>query len=188
MRVLVVSAYEADAMGADTTAFVASILKQDGHEVSELDVVGEFSGYLSEAEHRAYDEPEPLLAEDTRRWAEQVQAAEALVFCYPTTLFSVPAILKAWLERVFVPGVAFVFDEKQRVRPGLAGVRRLAVVTTTPHRPGRTRQARDLGRRTILWTLRLNCSRLCRRTFVSLPVGVPVASRRDLLNRRLTGW
>ncbi len=70
-----------------------------------------------------------------------------------------------------VLGVAFVFDAKQRVRPGLKNVRRLGVVTTTPHSRFATWRARDLGYRTIMRTLRLNCHPLCRRTFIRLPAG-----------------
>ena len=117
-----------------------------------------------------------------------MQKAEALVFCYPTVLFTVPASLKAWMERVMVPGVAFVFDENNKVRPGLTGVRRLAVVTSTPHHPRRVRKARDLGRRTVMRTLRLNCHALCRRTFVSLPTGLSAEARRKELDRQLAGW
>ena len=45
----------------------------------------------------------------TRPWPgtrSLVRWADALVFVYPTWWMGLPAILKGWLERVFVPGVA----------------------------------------------------------------------------------
>lgn len=187
MRVVLVNGYRSDSVDADTGEVVASLLRHDGHDVEVLDV-GDQRRFLSADEHVAYESGEPLVAEDTRRDALLVQKAEALVFCYPTTLFTVPAALKGWLERVMVPGVAFVFNDKNKVRPGLTSVRRLAVVTTSPHSDRRTRRARDLGRRTVLRTLRLNCHPLCRRTFVSLASGLPAEARRQRLSDRLVGW
>ena len=187
MRVLLVNAYPSENPDADTSELVASVLRHDGHSVEVLDV-GDHSRFLSAEEHVAYDTDTPLVAEDTRRDALLVQKAEALVFCYPTTLFTVPAALKGWLERVMVPGIAFVFNDKKKVRPGMTGVRRLVVVTTSPHSDRRTRQARDLGRRTVLRTLRLNCHPLCRRTFVSMASGLPVKARQQTLSDQLSGW
>ena len=46
-----------------------------------------------------------------REHARLVQWADCLVFVYPTWWSGLPAMLKGWLERVMVPGVAFVFDE-----------------------------------------------------------------------------
>lgn len=140
---------------------------------------------MSTAERGAYHEPEPLMAAETKAAAKAVGDADALLFCYPTTTFTVPAVLKGWLERVLVPGVAFVFDAKDRVAPGMTNVRRLGVVTTTPHGWLTTKRARDQGRRTILWTLRLSCHRLCRRTFASMPVGSVDQAR---ITRALRRW
>ena len=39
-------------------------------------------------------------------------------------------MLRGWLERVLVPGVAFTFDEQGKVRPALSNVRRIVGVST----------------------------------------------------------
>jgi hypothetical protein len=58
-------------------------------------------------------------------------ARRALVFVYPTWWSGLPAILKGWLERVLVPGVGFVLDERtNKVRPGLGQVRHLVGIST----------------------------------------------------------
>ena len=172
VRVLLIDAYDEDDPDRGVVAVATTTLRAAGHDVDHHCLQAQrFAMVMTEAERAAYHEDEPLIALETRAAADAVAAADALLFCYPTTTFTVPAPLKGWLERVLVPGVAFVFDAKGRVAPGMTNVRRLGVITTTPHGWRATRRARDQGRRTILWTLRLSCHRLCRRTFVSLPVG-----------------
>lgn len=185
MRVLVVDAFPSHHVDATVTAETVTVLEAQGNTVDLLSLDSpELSSFMTAEERRAYESDQPLISAATQASAAQVQAAEALVFCYPTTLFGVPPELKSWLERVMVMGVAFVFDDKQRVRPGLTNVRRLAVVTTTPHGVVRTANARDLGRRTIMRTLRLNCHPMCRRTFVRLQQSDPANGGEDTPERR----
>ena len=192
MRVLLIDAYPVDDPDRIVAQLAAKTLVAGGHQVEQLGLAADgFEPYMSEAERAAYHEDEPLLTEETRACAGAVKGADALLFCYPTTTFTVPALLKGWLDRVLVPGVAFELDSEGRVVPAMTNIRRLGVVTTTPHRWLATRRARDLGRRTIMWSLRLSCHRLCRRTFVSLPRGAGLgdgagAGRR--ISRALSRW
>ena len=83
----------------------------------------------------------------------------------PTTepAFGLPAVLKGFLDRVFVPGVAFTLDPRtEKVRPGLLHVRRLVGITTYGSARLKTRLFTDPGRRTLLRTVRLVCNRLAR--------------------------
>lgn len=185
MRVLVVDAYPEGHAAAVVVDSVITTLEGNGHVVERHALAGdEWESFMTADEKRAYETDEPLIAPETRAAAAAVQAADALVFCYPTTMFGVPPVLKGWLERVMVLGVAFVFDRKRRVRPGLKNIRRLGVVTTSPHGRRRTWRARDGGFRTFMRTLRLNCHPLCRHTFIRLPAGDEVAE--DSLRR--LGW
>jgi len=186
MRVLVIDAYdEADPDSHVVRAAIDS-LQRRGHDVEHLSLAtDELAGFMTPAEHRAYESETPLIAAETKASAFSVQAADALLFCYPTTLFGVPPRLKSWLERVMVMGVAFVFDDKKRVRPGLKNVRHLGVITTSPHSVRATMRARDLGRRTLMRTLRLNCHPLCMRTFVRLRAG---GAHHAAIDRRLVRW
>ena len=185
MKVLVVDAFSPDGPDKALVHEAIATLRGSGHEVEHRPLVGgPFEVFMSAEERREYHGAEPLITDETIDHAQALKAAAALLFCYPTTLFTVPSILKGWIERVLVPGVAFVFDAKERVRPGLTNIRRLGVVTTTPHDPQQTRRARDAGRRTILWNLRLSCHKLCRRTFVLVPAGsADVTQMRRALGR-----
>jgi NAD(P)H dehydrogenase (quinone) len=57
---------------------------------------------------------------------------DTLIFVYPTWWYGLPAMLKGWLDRVMLPGVAFLMpDEANRnIRPGLRHITRLGVFTT----------------------------------------------------------
>lgn len=188
-RVLVLEAFEAADPDRAVVDVAVETLQAAGHAVKKLSLAAEFGGFMSEAERAAYHGDEPLVADDTIAAAAEIAKADAMLFCYPTTTFTVPATMKAWLERVLVPGVAFVFDSSGRVRPGMTNIKRLGVITTTPHARSVTRRARDGGRRTVLWTLRLSCGRRCRRSFVSIPMGsADTASTTVDIERALNRW
>ena len=168
MRVLLLDGY--DPLDEDRRLVVEAVeeLEAGRHEVDLL-AVHDFDSVMSAAERTAYHSDQPVISDDARDSTERLQAAQALLFCYPTVAFNVPATLKGWLERVMVPGVAFVFDDQHRVRPGMQNIRRIGAITTSPHsRLGRFR-ARDAGKRTTARTLRLSAHKRCRTTFVSVP-------------------
>ena len=56
--------------------------------------------------------------------------AEALVLCFPTWCFGLPAMLKGWFDRVLMPGVAFDLSDPANVKPSLTHLRRIAAVVT----------------------------------------------------------
>ena len=168
MRVLLLDGY--DPSDDDRRVVVEAVgeLKAGSHEVDLLAVHG-FNAVMSAAERAAYHSDQPVISDDVRDSATRLQAADALLFCYPTVAFNVPASLKGWLERVMVPGVAFVFDDQHRVRPGMQNIRRIGAVTTSPHSRWARFRARDAGKRTTARTLRLSAHKRCRTTFVSVP-------------------
>jgi putative NADPH-quinone reductase len=79
-----------------------------------------------------------------------------------------PAILKGWLERVMVPGVGFVIDEKHHIRRGLTQVRRIVGISTYGSRWWYVKVMHDNGRRTLLRALRLNTAVVTRRSWLGL--------------------
>ena len=108
MRVLVVLAHpvaESFAHAIHRSAVTALI--RAGHEVRELDLYGiRFDPVMSAEDRLDYHTPgtnEVPVAEhlDHLRWAE------GLVFVYPTWWYSMPAMLKGWIDRVWVPHATF---------------------------------------------------------------------------------
>jgi NAD(P)H-dependent FMN reductase len=67
--------------------------------------------------------------EAVREYVERLRQAEGVIFVFPTWWYGMPAILKGYLDRVWLPGVAFEFGP-QAIRPLLTNMRLLGVVTT----------------------------------------------------------
>ncbi len=187
MRVLLIDAFAPDDADRRNADIAADVLATAGHDVRRVDVVADgFVPHMSAAERRVYhDEGANIVADEVRSSAEGVRWAEALLFCYPTKAFMVPAELKAWFERVLLPGVTFGFNARGKVVRGMTNIRRLGVVTSTPHGRWATARARDRGRRSIMWTLRLSCAKTCRRTFISVRAG---SDAEATIRRRLRRW
>lgn len=86
-------------------------LEQAGHEVDLLDLYGEgFDPVLSAQERRGYHTPgeneKPVESHLAR-----LRACEGLLFVYPTWWYGPPAMLKGWIDRVWVPHATFRMPE-----------------------------------------------------------------------------
>lgn len=170
MRVLIVDAFRADQAGKPLIDTATAALTGAGHEVHRIDL--EASGFpmvMTEEERRCYDDVgDNICCPHVAASVEETQAAQAVIFGYQTTVHTIPAHLKGWLERSMLPGVAFVFNEDNKVRPGLGSLRRLGAITTTPHGRRATWSAGNPGRRTIMRSFRANCGFRVRSTYVSI--------------------
>ncbi|QBF30686.1 NAD(P)H-dependent oxidoreductase [Thalassococcus sp. S3] len=129
-RALVLFAHPcAESFSAALNAQVVAQLQASGWDVDVCDLNAEgFDPVLSEAERRGYHDVGRNRA-PVSAYVERLHAAEALVMVFPVWNFGYPAILKGFLDRVFLPGVSFRLEEG-RVVPNLTHIRRLAAVTT----------------------------------------------------------
>jgi NAD(P)H dehydrogenase (quinone) len=171
VRVLVVHAHpSATSVSRAVCGAAEAGLRDAGHEVTVLHLDDEgFRVAMTAEERRAYHSPQPVLDPVVARHGALVRDAEALVFVYPTWWAAPPAILKGWLERVMVPGVAFHLDEEtHKVRPDLRHVRRLVGITTYGSSRLYVRVLNDPGRRMVSRALGTLCSRRCRRRWLAL--------------------
>ena len=171
MRALVVYAHPSpDSLTHAACERATAALTAAGHDVTCLDLYAEqVDAAMSEAERRAYHTAGPILDPTVAHHAELVRRAEALVFVYPTWWMGPPAVLKGWLDRVLVPGVAFHLDPlTHRVVSELRGIRRVVGVTTYGSSWMSVRFATDGGRRTLLRALRMLCARDCRTAWLAL--------------------
>jgi putative NADPH-quinone reductase len=180
VNVLVVHAHpDPDSFSAALRARAEAGLTRAGHQVTVLDLyrLG-YNPTLSAEELRSYESlggptgathPDPMVADHL----ELLGQAQALVFVYPTWWQGLPAMLKGWLDRTLLPGVAFTLDRSDpsapvKVRPGLTNVRRLVGITTYGSGPLEVRLLGDGGRRTVTRSVRLLCHRRCRTTWLGL--------------------
>lgn len=170
MRAVVVLAHPNPASFNHTiAAAVMAALEAGGHSAVLHDLYAEgFTAAMSTSEREAYHGDEPVVDPLVRAHIADLAGADTLIFVYPTWWSTMPAILKGWLERVMVPGVAFVFDASGRVRPGLTHVRRLVGISTygSPH--WYVRLINDNGRRTITRALRMSTGWRTRSTWLPL--------------------
>ena len=131
MRILVVYCHPVEtSYHASLHAEVLRSLRAAGHEVDDCDLYAEaFDPVLSRAERLGYHEV-PANRLPVQRYVERLEWAEALVFCFPTWCFGLPAMLKGFCDRVLVPGVAFDISDPQNVKPALTHIRRIGAVVT----------------------------------------------------------
>src|SRR5688572_8761619 len=130
MRYLVVYAHPvADSFVAALHRCVVKTLREAGHTVDDCDLNAEgFQPVLSEAERRAYHDVGANRA-SIEKEIERLTNCEGLVFVFPTWWYGMPAILKGYIDRVWLPGVTFTLDGG-RTRPLLHHIVRFGVVTT----------------------------------------------------------
>lgn len=104
-------------------------LAQAGHEVDLCDLYAEgFDPVLSAAEREGYHAI-PSNREPVEGYIQRVQRAEALVLSFPTWSYGLPAILKGFFDRVFIPGVSFTLVDGM-ARPNLTHIRKIAGIST----------------------------------------------------------
>ncbi|GAA2861683.1 NAD(P)H-dependent oxidoreductase [Pseudonocardia halophobica] len=89
--------------------------------------------FVSHGSRRAYDAG--TLPPEIRAEQEKLRRADALVLQFPLWWFGMPAILKGWVDRVFVDGFAYGVrgpdGRTRRYGDGVLAGKRALVVTTT---------------------------------------------------------
>jgi NAD(P)H dehydrogenase (quinone) len=169
MRVLVIYCHP------DPESFIAAArdralagLAAASHDVRVTDLYGQgFQPEMTAIERRTHGEPG--VAGDLQRHADDLQWAEALVLVYPTWWSAQPAVLKGWIDRVWVAGVAWELPEGKNVlRPLLTDVRRIVVVTTHGSSKLVNALQGEAGKRTVTRSIRVMCSRRTRTTWCAL--------------------
>lgn len=148
-RVLLVHAHPVPgSLSSALATAVQSGLEASGTTVTKLNLYEQkFDPLLSMDERHRYlgptrEHPDlppyPSVPRDVRPHVDALQTHDAIVFVYPTWWFNVPAILKGWLDRVFLPGVAFKLPHLEPagspVRGGLVPcldhVKKMGIVST----------------------------------------------------------
>ncbi len=130
MRVLLLYAHpNPESYNAALFAAVREGLVEAGHEVDVCDLYAEgFQPVLTREERVGYHDI-PANRGPVDGYVRRVENAEALVMVHPVWNFGLPAILKGFFDRVFLPGVSFKMVDG-KVRPSLHNIRKLLIVTT----------------------------------------------------------
>jgi NAD(P)H dehydrogenase (quinone) len=147
---------------------VVGALRRRGDDVRVHDLYADgFDPVFSSAEraHHLDPGPHPSVA----RYAEDLRWCRQLVLVYPTWWSGPPAMLKGWIERVWVDDVAWHLPPgSNRLRGRLRNIRR--IVTVTSHGSGRFTNALegDVGKHLVGRMLRALCHPLARTKWIAL--------------------
>ena len=180
MRTLVVYAHPLD------DSFIAAArdrailgLRSAGHEVRLTDLYADgFEPALPLDEwsnHLADPTTKPAVAGyiDDLRWAE------SLVLVYPTWWGGQPAMLKGWLDRVWIKGVAWDLKPgSARISPRLTNIRRLTAITSHGSSKAVNMVQGESGKRVLTRSIGFACNRFRRTTWCAL-YGIDAATDAD---------
>ena len=169
MRALVIYCHpKPDSFTASVRDVVLDKLQAAGADIRLRDLYAEaFQPILTSAELDRYlDETN---TQGLERDVDDLRWCDTLLFVYPTWWYGLPAMLKGWLDRALLPGVAFLMPDRENgnIRPGLTHVTRLGVFTTGGASWWLSTFVGAPGRRTLLRGLRLNCAKRCKTAFLS---------------------
>jgi len=105
-------------------------LRAAGHEVDLLDLYAEkFDPVLTEEGRRYYHDPARNQT-GLESYIARLTSADALIVQFPTWCFGMPAMLKGFLDRMFMPGVAFDISDPAQVKPMLGNIKCIVGIVT----------------------------------------------------------
>src|SRR5690554_6947990 len=105
-------------------------LKEQNHQVRVRDLYAlGFDPVLSLEELQRYDSQEGDIPADVKAEQEEILWADHLIFVYPTWWWSMPGMMKGYVDRVFLPGFAFEVGD-QGIKGLLAGKKAWIIQTT----------------------------------------------------------
>ncbi len=174
----------------DPESFTAAVrdtvldrLAAQGAETRLTDLYAErFDPALSRSDHAAYDTGDltPIASH-----AENIAWADTLIFTYPTWWYGLPAVLKGWLDRTLLPGLAFHLPDAthRTIRPGLTHITRLGVFTTCGASRTLTFLVGAPGKRTLLRGVGFLCAPRRRTAFAAhylMDTSTPASRARHL--------
>ena len=120
---------------------VVSTLAACGHEVVFHDLYAEgFDPVMTAAEITSDGPVDPKIAGH----CEELAAAEGIVVIHPNWWGQPPALLKGWIDRVVLPGVAYRFlegDGGEGIPEGLLKVKTAVALNTSNTEAGREQEA-----------------------------------------------
>ena len=157
MRTLIVYAHPcAESFSAAIHGTVLKALTDRGWQIDDCDLNAEgFQPVMTVEERRDYHKI-PDNTSPVETYVNRLRAAETLIMIFPIWNFGYPAILKGFLDRVFLPGVTFKLKDGE-VQPGLTNIKRLAAFTTYGGTRMRALITGDPPRKCITRAIRYAC-------------------------------
>ncbi len=172
MRLLLVYCHpDPHSYGAALRQAAADALRSAGHEMRQIDLYAEgFNPVFSAAEKATYLGDTAQNIAGVSAHVDALRWAEGWVVVYPTWFYGAPAMLKGWLERVWLPGVSFrIATGRQRTIGGeLSNIRRFIGITTSGSPWWWLKMIGDPGRSLFMKGLRPLYAKRCRMQWLQL--------------------
>jgi NAD(P)H dehydrogenase (quinone) len=146
-------------------------LQSGGHELRVIDLYAEgFNPVFSAEEKRTYLTDTGKNIAGVAQHVEALRWADGWVVVYPTWFYGAPAMLKGWLDRVWLPGVSFrIATAKQRTIGGeLSNIKLFIGITTSGSPWWWLKVIGDPGRSLFMKGLRPLYAKSCRRKWLQL--------------------
>jgi NAD(P)H dehydrogenase (quinone) len=157
--------------GAALARAARQALEDNGHTVKFIDLYAEgFNPVLSLAEKTNYLPNTAYNIELVKPHVDALQWAEGFVVYYPTWYYGPPAMLKGWLERVWLPGISFDIPKKKgdRAEGKLKNIRQFVGISTSGSPWWWLKLIRDPGRNMFMRGFRPLYARGCKMHWLQL--------------------
>jgi NAD(P)H dehydrogenase (quinone) len=115
-RALVVTAHPAaSSLTRAITTAITQMLRSHGYDTEVADLSAEtFDPVFGPSDHAAFASGGALPV-DVRQEQQRIDRADHLILVYPVYWWAMPALLKGWIDRVFVSGWAFDEDANGKI-------------------------------------------------------------------------
>ncbi len=159
MRVLVLFAHPVESsFGAAVHKTLVETLRKRGHQIDDCDLNAEGFDPVMRRQDRIDYHDVKVNRERVRPYVDRLLAADALALSFPVWNMGFPAILKGFIDKVFLPGVSFNLSANGDYAPALFNIKKLGVACTYGGDRLRTFLAGDPCRRFITRSLRVTCA------------------------------
>lgn len=169
MKALVVYSHPcAESYNAAIRDTVVGSLQTAGYEVRLIDLyeIG-FDPVMSAVEWREYHDA-VINERPMEQHLDDLFWCDTLVFVYPTWWFGLPAMLKGWVERVFVPHRTFRIPTEDETMEGrVKHIDKIAVITTCGATWWLSKMIGEPGRKTLLRGIRALCHPRCKTLYMA---------------------
>lgn len=148
---------------------IVESLRKAGHTTVATDLYREdFSPAMTDTERRSYMTAS-YDGHAVAPYIEILKKIDGIVFCFPHWYYAMPAMLKGYVDRVWAPGTAFVYDPKDgHLEPNLCNIKLFGVVTSYGSPWWIVRLfAGDAGRKVMMRGLKTMCARGCRSFYLA---------------------
>jgi NAD(P)H dehydrogenase (quinone) len=172
MKLLVVYCHpNPESFNAAICATAVNALRAVGHAVTLIDLYAQnFNPVFSRRERETYLTNTQENVAGVAEHVAALQACDGLIVIYPTWYYGPPAMLKGWLERVYLPEIAFGLSGSRHkpIAGKLNNIRLFVGITTSGSPWWWLKVVGDPGKSLFMKGLRPLYARMCKTLWLQL--------------------